>query len=267
MKAILKKIELKKMMNRDYLKITMESQKKEYIVSNPLMSNPINFRKQVFGILSACDCYDLMKLARKVSVPQKAIGYYFEGGGYKILENRDEEWLLFNEKTETYSCQKADKHTKKLIKMTQEHNISNVTMDEGSIESVVSRSGVFNIWFQSKNTGSSCMTTRQVYWGFGKPINIGNNASDKEKLKSAEMFTSFIVSLMKFFNKDDLLKLGGDIEKYPEVEITFNHSNKVNSIRNPITGLGFRIGKNYEIIDHTEICNANKNWQDEDKSF
>lgn len=34
MKAIVKKMELNKIMNRYYLKITMESQKKEYIVSN-----------------------------------------------------------------------------------------------------------------------------------------------------------------------------------------------------------------------------------------
>jgi len=56
MKAIVKKIELKKMLNKYYLKVTMESQEKEYVLSNPFLSDPINFRKQVFGILSACDC-------------------------------------------------------------------------------------------------------------------------------------------------------------------------------------------------------------------
>lgn len=52
MKAIIKKIELKKMLNKYYLKVTMESQGKEYVLSNPLLGDPINFRKQVFGILS-----------------------------------------------------------------------------------------------------------------------------------------------------------------------------------------------------------------------
>lgn len=254
MKAIVKKMELNKRMNKYYLKIIMECQKKEYIVSNPLTSNPINFRKQVFGMLSACNCYDLMKLARKDPIPQEATGYYFEGRGYKILENKDGKWFLFDEKSGIYLCQKANEYTKKLIRMAQKHNISKVTVDDGIIKSIISRSGVFSILFQNKNAGSAFMTTGQVYWGFGKPINIGNNATESEKIASAKMFTSFIVSLLEFCNKDDLLKLGGDVERYPEVEITLNHSNKVNSIRNANTGLGFCIGKNYEIIDSPEIC-------------
>lgn len=252
MKAIVKKMELNKIMNRYYLKITMESQKKEYIVSNPLNSNPINFRKQVFGMLSACNCYDLMRLARKNPIPQEATGYYFEGRGYKILENKDGKWFSFNEKTGVYLCQNADEYTKNLIRMAQKHNISGIAVNEGTIESIMSRSGVFSILFQSKNDEVSFFTTGQVYWGFGSPINIGNNANESEKIASAKMFTSFIVSLLEFCGKDDLLKLGGDIETYPEVEITLNHSNKVNSIRNANTGLGFCIGKNYEFLDSLE---------------
>ena len=63
------------------------------------------------------------------------------------------------------------------------------------------------------------------------------------------MFTSFITSLIDFYGEDDLLKFGGTIERYPEVEITLNHSNKINSIYNPNTGLGIRIGQNYEMLD------------------
>lgn len=98
MKANVKSIELKKIINRYYLKITMESQNREYVVSNPLISDPINFRRQVFGILSACNCYDLMRLAREIPIRKEVIGYYLEGAGYKILENEKGQWFSFNKK-------------------------------------------------------------------------------------------------------------------------------------------------------------------------
>lgn len=252
MKAIVKSMELKKIVNRYYLKVTMESQNKEYVLANPLLSDPINFRKQVFGMLSACNCYDLMRLAREVPVPQEAIGYYFEGKGYKIFENKEGQWMSFNAKTGTYSCQKADEDTKQLIKMAEERKISNVEVSKGTIERIRSESGVFTMLFEREEGGSSFFTTGQIYFGFGSPINIGNKATQSEKMESAKMFTSFIVSLMKFCNKEDLLKLGGEIERYPEVDITLDHSNKINSIRNATTGLGFSIGKNYEIIDSSK---------------
>lgn len=258
MKAIIKSIELKKMVNRYYLKVTMESQGREYFLSNPLLSDPINFRKQVFGILSACNCYDLMTLAREEAVPQPATGYYFQGKGYKILENEIGQWILFNEERRRYSCEKADEYTKDLIKLAQEHNISNITIDNGTIESIASRSGAFSILFQNERGIGSFFTTGQIYYGFGHPINIGNSASKSEKLESAKTFTSFIVSLMKFLRTDDLLKLGGKIEEYPKVEITLNHSNKVTSIRNPATGLGLSIGQNYEILSSSKVLDCER---------
>lgn len=259
MKAIIRKIELKKMLNKYYLKVTMESQGKEYVLSNPLLGDPINFRKQVFGILSACDCYDIMKLGRENPTPQPATGYYFENGGYKIFENKIGQWFLFNNKVGRYSCEKADEDIKKLIQKAQEYNISTVTVNKGTIESITSRSGVFNILFQAESGIGSCFTTGQVYWGFGAPINIGNQASESEKMESAKNFTSFIVNIMKFCRADDLLKLGGEVEKYPEVEMALNHSNKVTSITNSTTGLGLGIEKNYEILDFSKARGKERN--------
>ncbi len=258
MKAEIKKIELNKLMNREYFKIILESQKKELILSNPLMSDPINFRKQVFGILTACNCYDLMRLATENPIRPKAIGYYCKGAGYRILENMDGKWLLLDPKKGMYLYKNAENETKELIKAAEKEHIDTISMDEGTIESIMSASSIFSILFKGNGGTSSSMQTGQLYYGFGSPINIGNNASQNKKLKSAKMFKSFIVCLMKLFNEKDLLKLGGNIEKYPEVEITLDHTNKVSSIRNPITGLGFSIGKSYEIIDNNSIENADK---------
>ncbi len=253
MRATIKSIERKKILNRQYFKIVMQSQGKDYVVSNPLISDPINSRKQVFGLLTACNCYDIMKLGREIPVPQKVTGYYIEDRGYKILENEKGQWFLFNKSAGRYACQKADEHTKELIRKAEEYNISKVTKTRGTIESIKSTSGAFQMLILNQKGPSSFFTTGQVYWGFGEPINIGNNATESQKLESAIMFTSFITSLLDFYGEDDLLKMGGKIETYPEVEISLNHSNKVNSITNPATGLGIKIGQSYEMLDTSSM--------------
>jgi len=193
-----------------------------------------------------------MKLGRDNPIPKPAIGYYLEDRGYKILENEMGEWFSFNEKTGRYSCEKADEYTKKLIKMAQEHKISTVTVDKGTIESITSRSGTFQILFEREKGGASFLTTGQIYWGFGHPIHIGDNASESEKIDSAKTFASFIVNLMKFCKEEDMLKLGGEVERYPEVEIMLNHSNKIKTITNATTGLGLGVERNYEIVDFSK---------------
>ncbi len=252
MEAIVKKIELKKILSKYYLKITMESEKKEYILSNPLLNDPINFRKQVFGILSACNCYDLMKLGRDNPIPKPAIGYYLQGRGYKIFENEKGEWFTFYEKTGRYSCRKADEATKKLIKMAQQNKISAVSIEKGTIEKIISESGTFQILFKREQGGGSFHLAGQIYYGFGHPIHIGDNACESEKIDSAQTFTSYIVNLMKFCREEDMLKLGGEVERYPKVEIMLDHSNKIKTITNAVTGLGLGIERNYEIVDFSK---------------
>lgn len=64
MEALITKIELKQLFNRSYLKIELTDLNGcIYIIDKPLLSDYINFRKQVFGIISACGTYDLIKLA------------------------------------------------------------------------------------------------------------------------------------------------------------------------------------------------------------
>ena len=45
MRAILKSLELKRILKNYYIKITVESEGKEYILSKPLLSDAINFNK------------------------------------------------------------------------------------------------------------------------------------------------------------------------------------------------------------------------------
>lgn len=57
---------------------------------------------------------------------------------------------------------------------------------------------------------------------------------------------------MKFCREEDMLKLGGEVERYPKVEIMLDHSNEIKTITNAVTGVGLGIEKNYEIVDFSK---------------
>lgn len=251
MQAIIQKLELKKILNRHYIKMELiDENGVKRSLDNPFLSDDINFRKQVFGILSACDCFDLMMLATDNPKPKKIVGYY--QNSLQILENENKEWLSLNKKTVLYECKKPDKNTRAIFDTLVERKIFNGYKEEGIIESIVSRSGTFQLLF----TGKSCSTffiTNQIYCGFGYPLTIGTNANPNVTALSAKGFTSFIVSLMQLFGINDLLKFGGNIDKLPIVEIELNKANKISSITNRSTGMGLLIDKEYKIINIFEL--------------
>lgn len=242
----LKSVQLKKIFNNYFLVIKVESQGKEYVLSNPFLSDPVNFRKQFFGILTACNCYDLLRLSRKEPIPLECRGYYFDGRGYKILENKYGQWFLLNKKSGIYACEKADEKLKEMFQIIQKADRGSIDISDGSITSITSQSGVLQIGFLNRHCGFSVFLSGQVYFGFGFPLNREDKWSEKEGRESAKLFKSFITSLMEFYGEKDLLKLGGEIQNYPKIEITLDN-NRIKSITNSDTKLGLIVGKSYEI--------------------
>lgn len=120
--------------------------------------------------------------------------------------------------------------------------------EEGVIERIISQSGTFQLLFTCK-IGSTFFTTGQIYYGFGYPLTIGKDAKTSVVALSAKRFTSFIVSLMKLYGINDLLKFGGNTDNLPVVEIELNNDNKITSITNPTTGMGLNISTEYEIVN------------------
>lgn len=246
MQAIIQKLELKKFLNRCYLRIELlDENGVKRNLENPFLSDDINFRKQVFGILCACNSFDLMKLATNNPKQRKMIGYY--QNVLQILENENEEWLSLNRKTGLYRCKKTDKKTRAIFDTLIERKMFNLNKEEGLIKSIVSQSGTFQLQFTCKSSSTN-FTTGQIYLGFGYPL-IGTDANPSDVAFSAKKFTSFIVSLMKLYGINDLLKFGGNINNLPVVEIELNNDNKITSITNPITGMGLTIGTEYEIVN------------------
>lgn len=250
MKAAIRKLELKKIMNRHYIKIELADEKGiPRMVNNSVLSDDIHFRKLVFGILSACNCYDLMRLATSNPNCKKMVGYYQHG--LRILENDHKECLTFDEKNCEYTCKKMNRKTRELIDMVVEYKEFHCDKEEGIIECITSQSGTFQLLFTCK-AGSTFFTTGQIYTGFGYPLSTRTPVHPDNEAKSARMFTSFIVSLMKLYGVQDLLQFGGVIDQLPEVEISI-HNHKITTITNATTGMGLSIGADYEIINMFEL--------------
>lgn len=247
MEAIIKSVELKKIVNRYYFKITItDIVGNTYVIDNPLWSDPISFRRQVFGIMTACGTYDLMKLATNTPIPKKIIGYY--ANGMKILENEANEWFSFKSNKAEYECEETDEIQRKAMQIIIENNNNKIDKSIGSIEKISSASGVFLLFFRGEHLSTSYVCGQQIYWGFGEPITIGDPKKIKIARNFAKIYQTFIVSLMKFYGINDLLHFGGTIDKLPIVDITLNN-NKVDLITNPSTGLGFSVSKKYNYID------------------
>lgn len=251
MKAVIQKLELKKVWDRHYIKIELiDENGVKRNINNPLLSDEINFRKQVFGIMSSCNCYDLMRLTTNNPNCRKMIGYY--QNGLQILENKKKEWLKFDKDNGIYICKKPSRKLHKMFDILIEQKMFKGYKEEGIIETIASQSGTFQLLFTCQTT-STWLITGQIYYGFGYPINIGTNINPSDEKESAKMFTSFIISLMKLYGINDLLKFGGKIDNLPVVEIELNNDNEITSITNPTTGMGLAIGTGYEIVNISKL--------------
>lgn len=247
MQALIKSVELKKFLNRYYFKITLTDDNGcTYVIDRPFLSNPIYFRRQVFGIMSACGSYDLMRLATDNPDLKKVIGYCMNR--LNILENEKSEWFFLEEKKDKYVCEFADNNQREAGRIIINRLGKNGRMDKGVIENVISRSGTYLMFFNGEHLTTYFLCERQIYWGFGDPINIGNSNDRKNSSVYANYYQSFIVSLMKFYGINDLLHFGGKIDNLPIVEVTFDN-NEIVSITNPNTGLGFSINDKYKFIN------------------
>ena len=202
--------------------------------------------------MSACDCYDLMRLATDEPVYKKVVGYY--KNSLIILESENDDWFAYNVNKTRYICTKLAKDKLELLK-TFTNNTSSVTKDLGYIEKIESKSAIFSMLFTGEFASTFYNCAQQIYYGFGYPIYLGDEDNMESTKRAAKIYTSFIVSLMKFYGVNDLLQLGGNIQKLPIVEINVNANREIDLMVNPNTGLGLSIGKDFEIVNYNDLVN------------
>ena len=192
----------------------------------PYISDEINFRKQTFGILSACNCYDLLKLSSDNPIP---LPIYFKEktyGGVEELINQSDKLLRFREGIyeieRTWNIFNKRKEIKKY--------------ESGEIRTISSESGCFSTWIKHAYY-STFYVTGQVYYGFGFPITIGLDATVDDIKYSSKLFTSFIESILKLYDTNDLLDLSRNKTKFPKININIDDLGNITSIYNQETGI------------------------------
>ena len=145
MEAIITKIDLKRFLKTYYFALELrDSNGKAYIIDKPFCNDEIQFRRLVFGIMAACNQFDLLRLGSDSPVYKSVKGYY--NNGLEILENESDEWFSYNKKTGTYFCGQSLQNLKDLYKIASERNAFDVFVKNGQIESITSGSGVFQIF-------------------------------------------------------------------------------------------------------------------------
>lgn len=82
-----------------YWNLTLVDDNNNYIGTycKPHISDEINFRKQTFGILSACNCYDLLKLSSENPIPLQIFFKEKPDGGVEELINQSGRLLRYRE--------------------------------------------------------------------------------------------------------------------------------------------------------------------------
>lgn len=246
MQAIIKRIELKKFFKKYYFLVELQDENgKIHIVDKPFSASESNFRKQLFGLMAACNQFDLLKLCTDSPVYKNVIGYY--SNGLQILENDENKWFSYDKKKGTYFCENCDKNIKRLFDFAIERKVRDVSVTKGKIESIESGSGVFQIFFKGDSLGTF-MNTGQIYYGFGYPIGLGDSKDIEGVRKAVVSFQSFIINLLKFYNVSDILDLGGKKDIFPVVDISLEKG-KVVSITSLDTGMGIILDNNFEIIN------------------
>lgn len=104
-----------------------------HVLDKPLLCDYIYFRRQVFGIMTACDSYDLMWFATTNRIEKRVKGYYING--LQILENENKEWLRYDKEKRKYVCD-IDKKGRRIIDLLNiGGNIENYPVVEITINS------------------------------------------------------------------------------------------------------------------------------------
>ena len=225
METLIRSIELKKLDNGNcYWELTLIDEQGNFIgkFGNQNINDAINFRKQTFGILSACNCFDLVRLGSSnpkylpILIKEKKFGgveYISSIGGknFKLGENCQYEitksWNIFNK-------------NKEMKKYTI-----------GQIERIVSQSGVFTIWLRTENY-MTFFNTGQIYYGFGYPLPASSENLDENYInQSALIFKTFIEGILEIYGTKDLLKLSENKEiEYPKISVNVDEKGNILSI-------------------------------------
>ena len=219
MEAMIIRTDLIKTKKGHYFNVElMDKLNNKYTFGRPGSSDPMNFRMQVYGIMNACDEKDLLSLT--THNPKYLNVSLFTLDGVRYIE-RDDKVFYYDPKSRLYRFENETHEVEHKDKCL----INTINFKDGEIRMVLETELGYKIYKTGKIDYMEGIKSRET----------------------AHTYSSFIVSLMKLYNKKDLLLLGGNIEKYPEVDIKLNTDGSVKRLSNPYTGKSLYISNMYEI--------------------
>lgn len=218
------------------------------------LSDPISFRKETFGILSSCNCFDLLKLGGEEITPLEIT--------IEIHPIRDIVTSITNQSGVTLKNVEGNYVLNKNIL----HKFLNYKNEEkAQIENIISRSGVFEMILKG-SPFYRFYTTGSVYYGFGYPLISFGEINEEDVLLTSTWYHSYITSILKFYKTDDLLTLNRKQPSiYRKVSILIDENNEIYALGNEETNMYLTIqdGK-YEMIKE-DLENIKKLKQEKNK--
>ena len=257
MQARIKSIKLKYTKDHQpYLIATIYDEQEKFIgtFGSEKISDPINFRTFLFGLMTSSNCFDLLRLSSD-KPKEKEIEYYHFDNDNKIIINQKNQALM-KHKNGTYICQPLDPRFKRLCELT------GIPKRQGHITHIKSASGVFMIGIQGQLFYTN-FVTNQIYYGFSY-LWGQRDYNQEDILLASTFYTSFIESILKLYNTNDILKLNGKPEKFPKINAILNKSGEIVALQN--TDLTFTLYEqnqeyfvsNNPNLDLTELTSQEK---------
>lgn len=224
-----------------YFKVTLLDKEGNLIgyFGNEELSSPEAFRIETFGILTACNCFDLLRLGGEEIKPLEVwMKYDFRREKVLYIKNNngitlDTDDLFYQTNKEIFHKFRKNKNEKKV-----------------KIKKIVSESGTYIMYLYGEHC-RTCFVPGNLYYGFGYPLTFKKNEVNAEGyLRTVLQYFFYIKNILKFYRTDDLMTLNRKRPSiYRKVSILLDENDEIYAIGNEETNMYLVIkeGK-YEII-------------------
>lgn len=212
------------------------------VFGSPYITDAINFRREVFGLLKACGTNDFLKLGQKENI---SIPITFR------CNRRNAVSEICNENNQTFHLNQIGEY---VTEPTIENNFISY---EGAIDRVESAIDTLNMRITDGNS-CICYVSGNVHYGFGYPLITMSNNPELIK-KASKHYKEYIENMLKFFGTDDLLRIGGEPIKLPEVLIERDESGNIIAIGREGEENHLRIMNNDYKIEKESLVLINNN--------
>ncbi|MCX4365135.1 MAG: hypothetical protein OSJ70_05120 [Bacilli bacterium] len=172
------------------------------IFGSPYITDAINFRKEVFGILLACGKTNFLKIG---GVDNPAIPITFK------VNSRDVVNEICNANNQIFHLNDAGEYK------TEPSTIDEREIFEGKVTGITSASNTLNISIENENFHTG-FVAGNLYYGFGYPLISASNNPELVK-RACNHYRQYIENILVFLGTDDLLNMGGEPVKLPKVLI------------------------------------------------